>query len=79
MYISEKIRQLGNQVEKEIAPYFEKIDEISRFNQEFLMLSLKTASVKTALTHLPATDTVMLEEKLLSKFTPMFSVQKMHL
>ena len=37
MYISEKIRNLGNQVEKEISPYFERVDEIARFNQEKIL------------------------------------------
>ena len=34
MLINEKIRTLGNEIEKEIAPYFTEIDETSRFNQE---------------------------------------------
>ena len=34
MYIDERIRLLGAEAEKEIAPYFERIDKISRFNQE---------------------------------------------
>lgn len=34
MFIDEKIRLLADEVEKEIAPYFEEIDEIARFNQE---------------------------------------------
>ena len=34
MIINEKIRLLADEVEKEIAPYFEEIDEIARFNQE---------------------------------------------
>ena len=34
MYIDERIRLLGAEAEKEIAPYFDRIDEISRFNQE---------------------------------------------
>ena len=34
MFIDERIRLLADEVEKEIAPYFEEIDEIARFNQE---------------------------------------------
>ena len=34
MFIDEKIRLLADEVEKEITPYFEEIDEIARFNQE---------------------------------------------
>ena len=34
MYIKEKIRLLGIEAEKEIAPYFTEIDDIARFNQE---------------------------------------------
>ncbi len=34
MVINEKIRLLAEEVEKEIAPFFEEIDEIARFNQE---------------------------------------------
>ncbi len=34
MIINEKIRLLADEVEKEIAPYFQEIDEIARFNQE---------------------------------------------
>lgn len=34
MYIAEKIRLLAQEAEKEIAPYFDEIDEIARFNQE---------------------------------------------
>ena len=34
MYINERIRNLGAEVEKEIAPYLTEIDEIARFNQE---------------------------------------------
>ncbi len=34
MLIDEKIRLLAQEAEKEIAPYFEEIDEIARFNQE---------------------------------------------
>ena len=34
MFINEKIRLLGAEAEREIAPYFAEIDEIARFNQE---------------------------------------------
>lgn len=37
MYIKEKIRQLGEEVEKEISPLFEKVDSIARFNQEKIL------------------------------------------
>ena len=34
MFIKEKIRLLGAEAEREIAPHFAEIDEIARFNQE---------------------------------------------
>jgi len=34
MIINEKIRSLAIEAEKEILPYFEKVDEVTRFNQE---------------------------------------------
>ena len=34
MFIKEEIKALSKEVEREIAPFFEEIDEISRFNQE---------------------------------------------
>ena len=34
MYINEKIRALGEEVEKEFSSYLSDVDEIARFNQE---------------------------------------------
>lgn len=34
MYIKDEIRTLSEKIEKEISPFFEKIDDIARFNQE---------------------------------------------
>ena len=42
MIINEKIRSLAIEAEKEISPYFEKIDEVTRFNQEKVLDALKS-------------------------------------